>query len=55
MFEGYGSDRWVTVREKVNDGAAEAAIARIFAQPEVEYIHIRHGEAGCFIANISRA
>ena len=55
VFEGYGGDRWVAVREKVNDGAAEAAIARIFAQPEVEYIHVRHREAGCFIAHINRA
>jgi hypothetical protein len=55
VFEGYGSERWVTAREKVNDGAAEAAIARIFEQPQVEYIHVRHGEAGCFIAHINRA
>jgi hypothetical protein len=55
VFEGYGSDRWVTVREKVIDGAAEAAITRIFDQPDVEYIHVRHGEAGCFIAHINRA
>jgi hypothetical protein len=34
VFEGYRSNRWVTAREKVNDGAAEAAIARIFDQPE---------------------
>jgi hypothetical protein len=32
----------VTIREKVNDGAADSAIAKIFDQPEVEYIHIRH-------------
>ena len=55
VFEGYVSDRCVTVREKVNDGAAETAITRIFDQPEVEYIHVRHGEAGCFIAHINRA
>lgn len=55
VFEGYSRDRRVTAREKVNDGAAESAIARIFEQPEVEYIHVRHGEAGCFIAHISRS
>ena len=55
VFEGYRRDRWVTAREKVDDGAAEAAIARIFDQPEVEYIHVRHGQAGCFIARVNRA
>ena len=55
VFEGYAKDRWLTSREKANDGGAEAAIARIFEQSEVEYIHVRHGEAGCFIAHINRA
>ena len=54
VFEGYGKDRWVAARERVNDGAAEAAIAKLFDEPGVEYIHVRHGEAGCFIAYIRR-
>jgi hypothetical protein len=55
VFEGYGRDRWIAASEKVNDGAAEPAIARLFDRPEVGYIHVRHGEAGCFIAQIDRA
>ena len=55
VFEGYESNRWIAAREKVNDGSAEAAIAKIFDQPTVDYIHVRHGEAGCFIAQINRA
>jgi hypothetical protein len=54
IFEGYGRDRWLEAREKVNDGAAETAIEKIFQLPTVEYIHVRHGQAGCFIAHISR-
>ena len=54
IFEGYGRDRWLEAREKVNDGAAETAIEKIFQLPAVEYIHVRHAQAGCFIAHISR-
>jgi len=55
VFEGYGGDRWVVSREKVEDGVVEEAIARIFNEPTVEYIHVRHGQAGCFIAHIARS
>jgi hypothetical protein len=55
VLEGYGRDRWIVSREKVEDGAAEAAITRVFDEPTVEYIHVRHGQAGCFIAHVARA
>ncbi|MGH9746894.1 MAG: DUF1203 domain-containing protein [Candidatus Acidiferrales bacterium] len=55
MLEGYGRNRWIAAREKIDDGAAEAAIAKIFQDPAVEYIHVRHGEAGCFIAHVARS
>lgn len=58
ILEGYGSNRWVVARERVDAEAAEAvesAIEKIFQQPAVDYIHIRHGQAGCFIAQINRA
>jgi hypothetical protein len=32
----------------------EAVIARVFAESGVEYVHIRNGEAGCFIARVDR-
>ena len=55
VLEGYSRNRWIAARERVDDGAAEAAIAKVFADPSIEYIHIRHGQAGCFIAHIARA
>jgi hypothetical protein len=33
---------------------ADAALAALFANPEVEYVHVRHGEAGCHITRVSR-
>jgi hypothetical protein len=58
IFEGYDGKRWVVARERVTAGrteAAELAIQKIFQQPDVDYIHVRHGDAGCFIAQIDRA
>jgi hypothetical protein len=34
---------------------AETQIARLFANPENEWLHVRHAQAGCFIARVDRA
>lgn len=34
--------------------APEPRIQRMFTAPEVEWLHLRHAEAGCFIATIER-
>lgn len=54
-FEGYGTDRWLLARERVADGDVEPALSRLFANPEVRYVHVRNTEAGCFIALVERA
>jgi hypothetical protein len=53
-LEGYGRDRWIHHRERVADGQVEAALDRLLAAPEVEYVHVRNTEAGCFIAVVER-
>ncbi|HWM92041.1 MAG TPA: DUF1203 domain-containing protein [Thermoanaerobaculia bacterium] len=54
-FEGYGRDRWIVARERVADGEVEPAIERLLAREDVEYVHVRNTEAGCFIALVGRA
>ena len=54
VLEGYGADRWLVSREKVTDGDVESAADRILARHEVEYIHVRNAEAGCYIARLER-
>ena len=54
-FEGYGRSRWPVSREACTNEDVEGAIARLFAHPAVDYIHVRNTEAGCFIALILRA
>jgi len=53
-FEGYGRGRWLVARERPTDPEIEAAIGRLFANPNVDYIHVRNTEAGCFVAHVSR-
>lgn len=53
-LEGYGDDRWVIARERPSENEIELAIERIFANPAVQYIHVRNTEAGCFMALVER-
>jgi hypothetical protein len=53
-LEGYGPDRWLIARERPAPQDIEEAIGRIFSRAEVQYIHVRNTEAGCFIARIER-
>ena len=53
-FEGYGRERWIVARERVSDGEVEPALQRLLANADVEYVHVRNTEAGCFIALVER-
>jgi hypothetical protein len=53
-LEGYGPDRWIVARERVADGEVDAAIRRLLARSEVEYVHVRNTQAGCYIARVER-
>lgn len=54
VLEAYGKDRWLVEQERVRDGVVEPAIELLLARPEVQYLHVRNLEAGCFIARIER-
>jgi hypothetical protein len=54
-LEAYGRGRWLVTRESVAGGDVDGAVARLFAHPAVEYVHVRNTEAGCYIARIERA
>jgi len=53
-LEAYGEDRWVLDRARVTNGEADVAIEKLLANSAVQYVHIRHSEAGCFIAQVNR-
>ena len=41
-------------QERVGAQVAEDVLARIFADEAVDYLHVRNGEAGCFMAKVER-
>lgn len=53
-FDGIGADGLVRGQVRADGEPAESSLDRLFAAPGVEYVHVRHGEAGCFIARVDR-
>jgi hypothetical protein len=54
ILEAYGEDRWILDRARVTDGEVDEPIEKLLANPGVRYVHMRHAEAGCFIAQVNR-
>jgi hypothetical protein len=52
-LEGYDAKGVPLARLKAGD--PDAAARDLLARPEVAYAHVRHAEAGCFIARVERA
>jgi Protein of unknown function (DUF1203) len=49
----YGRGRHLRAEERVEpnegiEGGVEAAVARLLARPDVDYVHVRDTEAGCY-------
>lgn len=55
VLEAYADGRWIVARERTGGAEVEAAVSRLLEHPAVRYLHVRHGEAGCYIARIERA
>jgi hypothetical protein len=54
MLEAYGRDRWLVLHEPMKAESIDSVIQSLLSQPEVEYLHLRNREAGCYIARIER-
>lgn len=54
-LEAYARGRRLLGQEIVADGAFEAAIEKLFAIPDVDYIQVNSTTAGCFTFRITRA
>ncbi|MEM7051517.1 MAG: DUF1203 domain-containing protein [Acidobacteriota bacterium] len=54
VLEGYGRDRWLMVRERPAQSEIETTLSSMLADDEVDYVHLRNGEAGCYIARVER-
>jgi len=53
-FEAYGSDRKLIEERRLTNGNEDEEASRLFADPEVRYIHVRSTEAGCYLFRLER-
>jgi hypothetical protein len=54
ILEAWAADNRIPHARHVQGSEADAALEDLLADPAVEYVHIRHGVAGCHIARVSR-
>ena len=52
VLEGYDERGLAVARRTALD--PDAAARELLARPDVAYAHVRHGQAGCFIARVER-
>lgn len=53
VLEGYEMGGRLVAQERVGARVAEELVERVF-QAGADYVHIRNGEAGCFMARVER-
>ncbi len=54
-LNAYSRGRKLVAQEYVQDGTVDAKVQQLFARPDVDYIHVRSTDAGCFTFRIDRA
>ena len=53
-LESYGANGVLLVQRRVGALAFETVLQEVFEPAEVQYVHLRNAEAGCFIARVDR-
>jgi len=54
-LNAYATGRHLVATEYVKNGNVDAGIEKLFARPDVDYIHVRSTTAGCYTFRIERA
>ena len=54
-LEAFGADRKLLAEIRTTNGEEEAATHSLLANPEVEYVHVRSTEAGCYLFRVERS
>ena len=52
VFEAYHAGGRLIAQERVGDRAPDELLKKIFGATGADYVHIRNGEAGCFMAAV---
>jgi Protein of unknown function (DUF1203) len=53
-LNAYAQGRRLLAQEYVENGTVDSAVEKLFARPDVEYIHVRSTTAGCYTFRIER-
>lgn len=54
VFEAYRNGGWLVAQERVGTELSEELLRDMFDRHGADYVHIRNGEAGCFMARVER-
>jgi hypothetical protein len=54
-FSAYARGRRLRAQEHVPGAEADAVIAQLLSRPDVDYLHVRDTEAGCYDFRVERA
>jgi len=54
VVEGYGDAGTLLAQRRVGAASVDAVLDEVFGLPDTRYVHLRNGEAGCFIARVDR-
>ncbi len=54
VFEAYRNGSRLVRQERAGADAPEALLQALFERDGADYVHIRNGEAGCFMARVDR-
>lgn len=54
VLEGYREGGHLLAQERIGVNATEDSVRGIFERTGADYVHVRNGEAGCFMARVSR-
>jgi len=54
VFDAYSNGGRLIAQERTGVATSDEQLRDMFVRTNADYVHIRHGEAGCFIARVSR-
>lgn len=55
VFEAYRNGGRLLEQQRVGAQVPEEALGQIFERSGADYVHVRNGEAGCFMAAVARS
>ena len=54
VFDAYRNGGWLVAQERAGRNASDGMLQQVFERHGADYVHIRNGEAGCFMARVER-